>query len=110
LGLDSPPHPKQSRGPARVGESGPALKSTTGLTTMISGRQVREGRVLLGWTARELAHKAHVGIFTINQIEQVEEPSRFPGLAAVEATLKAKGIVFLDGAASAVRLGRSRRR
>jgi transcriptional regulator with XRE-family HTH domain len=76
---------------------------------LISGRQVREGRVLLGWTARELAHKAHVGIFTINQIEQVEGPCRYPGLAAVEATLKAKGIVFLDGAASAVRPGRSRR-
>jgi transcriptional regulator with XRE-family HTH domain len=71
-----------------------------GALAVISGGQVRDGRVLLGWTVRELAHKANVGIFTINQIERAGH-SRYPGLATVEATLKAAGIVFLDGAAPA---------
>jgi hypothetical protein len=37
---------------------------------------------------------ANVGVFTVNQIELIEGPSRYPGLATIEATLKAKGIVF----------------
>jgi hypothetical protein len=37
---------------------------------------------------------ANVGVFTVNQIELVGGPSRYPGLATIEATLKAKGIVF----------------
>jgi hypothetical protein len=40
---------------------------------------------------------ANVGVFTVNHIELIEGPSRYPGLAT-EATLKAKGIIFLYGA------------
>ena len=53
---------------------------------------------MLGWTPRDLARMANVGVFTVNQIELIEGPSRYPGLATIEATLKAKGIVFLYGA------------
>jgi hypothetical protein len=66
---------------------------------MISGAQVRKGRILLGWTPRDLARTAHVGVFTVNQIELIAGPSRHPGLATIEATLKAEGVVFLNGAA-----------
>jgi transcriptional regulator with XRE-family HTH domain len=43
---------------------------------MISGAQVRDGRVLLGWTARDLAHRANVSIFTVDQIERIEQLRR----------------------------------
>jgi transcriptional regulator with XRE-family HTH domain len=64
---------------------------------MVSGAQVRDGRALLGWTARDLARRAHVCVFTVDQIERTEHLSRYPGLATIEATLKGDGIVFLDG-------------
>lgn len=69
---------------------------------MISGAQVRKGRILLGWTPRDLARRAHVGVFTVNQIELIAGPSTHPGLATIEATLKAGGIVFLNDATLAV--------
>jgi transcriptional regulator with XRE-family HTH domain len=74
---------------------------------MISGAQVRKGRILLGWTPRDLARRARIGVFTVNQIELIAGPSRHPGLATIEATLKAEGVVFLNGAAVA---GERRRR
>ena len=74
-------------------------RSTSHLRS-VSGAQVRDGRALLGWTPRDLARMANVGVFTVNQIELVEGPSRYPGLATIEATLKAKGIVFFYGATS----------
>ena len=77
---------------------------------MISGAQVRKGRILLGWTPRDLARGARVAVFTVNQIELIAGPSRHPGLATIEATLKAKGVVFLNGAAIAVRERRKRKK
>ena len=53
---------------------------------MVSGAQVRAGRGLLGWTPRDLVRMANVGVFTVNQIELIEGPSRYPGLATIEAT------------------------
>ena len=50
---------------------------------MVSGAQVRAGRGLLGWTPRDLARMANVGVFTVNQIELIEGPSRYPGLATL---------------------------
>jgi hypothetical protein len=65
----------------------------------VSGAQVRDGRALLGWTARDLARMANVGVSTVNQIEVVIEwPSRYPGVASIVAALKAAGMVFLYGA------------
>ena len=37
---------------------------------MISGAQVRAARALLGWTAKELARKANVGISTVQRIRE----------------------------------------
>ena len=39
---------------------------------MISGAQVRAARALLGWTAKELARKAGVGISTVQRIENAD--------------------------------------
>lgn len=76
---------------------------------MISGQQVRNARALLGWTARELARRANVRVFTIAQIEQVAGPTRYPGWTAVRAALNAAGVVFLDGVAPAVQLAETRK-
>ena len=73
---------------------------------MASGAQIRASRVLLGWTPRDLAHMANVCVFTVNQIERIEGPGRYPGLATIEATLKAKGIVFIYGGTPGVRVRR----
>ena len=92
---------------AKVAQAPPAgdARPTSHLRS-VSGAQVRDGRALLGWTPRDLARMANVGVFTVNQIELVEGPSRYPGLATIEATLKAKGIVFFYGATPAVRFAR----
>ena len=76
---------------------------------MISGQQVRDARTLLGWTARELARRANVRVFTVAHIEQITGPIRYPGATAVVAALKAAGVVFLDGVAPAVRLAETRK-
>jgi hypothetical protein len=52
---------------------------------------------LLGWTTRDLAHRAGVCIFSIKQIEQAVWPNAYPGLARVKATLQSSGIMFLEG-------------
>jgi transcriptional regulator with XRE-family HTH domain len=64
---------------------------------MISGDQVRNARFLLDWTVRELARKANIGMFTVDQIENLERPNQYPGLPAIRATLEAEGIKFLAG-------------
>jgi transcriptional regulator with XRE-family HTH domain len=74
---------------------------------MVSGAQVREARILLGWTPRDLARRSNVSA-SVNQIELIEGPNRHPGLATIEATLKAEGVVFLNGAALVVRERRKR--
>jgi hypothetical protein len=53
---------------------------------------------------------ANVCVFTVNQIERIEGPGRYPGLATIEATLKAKGIVFVYGGTPRVRVRRKRKK
>lgn len=79
---------------------------------MISGAQVQAARALLGWTTRDLAKRAVVSISTVNMMEGADglpSTSR-EHVAAVEATLEAMGIEFLNGDAPGVRLHLKRRR
>lgn len=73
---------------------------------MITGAQIRAARGLLGWTVRNLARRAIVSIATVNMIEGANGlPSTTRDqLEAVQATLAAAGIEFLDGEAPGVRL------
>jgi hypothetical protein len=84
-------------------EEAAAIGKNTGLSTgetgaaVISGAQVRAARALLGWTARALAHKASVPIFTI---EWIEGEGKITGsdrkaLAAIKETLEADGVEFI---------------
>ena len=61
---------------------------------MISGAQVRAARALLGWTAKELARKANVGISTVQRIENSAGPPnvQVANLASIQSTLEAAGI------------------
>jgi hypothetical protein len=73
---------------------------------MISGAQVRAARAMLGWTARALAKKAVVPIFTLEWIEgegKITNADR-KALAAIQSELEAAGIEFLSGDAPGVRL------
>jgi ribosome-binding protein aMBF1 (putative translation factor) len=63
---------------------------------MISGPQIRAARGFLGWTARELARKAVVGINTVQKIESGEVAASLAELVAIQATLAAEGIEFTD--------------
>jgi hypothetical protein len=73
---------------------------------MISGAQVRAARAMVGWTARALAKKAVVPIFTLEWIEgdgKITSSDR-KALAAIQSELEAAGIEFLSGDAPGVRL------
>jgi hypothetical protein len=65
---------------------------------VITGAQVRAARGLLGWMVQELAHRAVVSIEMIDFIEETQGPSSggFAHLAAIQATLEAAGIEFVE--------------
>ena len=73
---------------------------------MISGAQVRAARALLGWTAKELARKANVGISTVQRIENSAGPPnvQVANLASIQSTLEAAGIEFTNGDAPGIRM------
>lgn len=75
----------------------------------ISGNQLKAARALLGFDQAQLAAAARVGINTIRNMESSGAASiraRTETLNAVEALLKAAGLVFLpeDGQGAGVRL------
>jgi hypothetical protein len=87
----------------RYMEEAAAIEKNTGLSTgetgaaVISGAQVRAARALLGWTARTLALKASVPIFTIEWIEgegKITVSDR-KALAAIKETFEADGVEFI---------------
>ena len=64
---------------------------------MITSRQVRAARALLGWTQEMLADKALVALTALKRLESVSdlsvrEDTRYQVLKALEAA----GIVFFD--------------
>jgi transcriptional regulator with XRE-family HTH domain len=73
---------------------------------MISGAQVRAARALLGWTAKELARKANVGISTVQRIENAAGPPnvQVANLASIQSALEAAGIEFTNGDAPGIRM------
>jgi hypothetical protein len=78
-----------------------------GAKIMISAGQVRAAHRLLGWSVNQLAHRAIVGVFTVDQIEGLAGP--YPGLATIKTTLEAAGIEFTNDAPG-VRLHPKRRK
>lgn len=62
---------------------------------MISGRQIRAARALLGWTQQQLADKALVSFNAVARLERGQVDSRSTTVAHVEQALRAGGVEFL---------------
>ena len=64
---------------------------------MITSRQVRAARALLGWTQETLADKALVALTALKRLESENDlPVREDTRYQVAKALEASGIVFLD--------------
>ena len=75
---------------------------------MITGAQIRMARGYLRWSVEQLAKAAGVGLSTIRRMESVDgpPPSTVANLQAVQKTLEAEGIVFIDDNGGGVKLKR----
>jgi predicted transcriptional regulator len=85
---------------------------------IVSSRQIRAARGLLGWTRTKLADKAIVSTTTVADIERGDVNPRVSTMDAIVVALEKAGIEFLrpdgDGIGEGVRLmvapeGRRRR-
>jgi transcriptional regulator with XRE-family HTH domain len=63
---------------------------------MITSRQVRAARALLGWTQERLADKALVALTALKRLESDRLLVRDATREAVRKALEAAGIVFLS--------------
>jgi len=73
---------------------------------VITGRQLKAARALVGWEQTDLARKAGVAISTVRRMEsfQGEIGARTSTLSLVTKALERAGIEFLDGGKPGVRL------
>ena len=62
---------------------------------MITPRQIRAARALLGWSQQELADKAIVSLNAVTRLEKGKVDSRLSTLSAIEKALTRAGIDFL---------------
>ena len=63
---------------------------------MVTSRQIRAGRALLGWTQQTLADHALLAINTVRAIEQDRPYPKSETMEAVRRTLVKAGIMFLS--------------
>jgi hypothetical protein len=73
---------------------------------VITGRQLRAARVLLGWEQIELAKRSRVAIGTIRRMESFSGQigSRTSTLSQVQQALEKAGIQFLNDESPGVRI------
>ena len=64
--------------------------------SMITARQIRAARALLGWSQQELADRAIVSTNALNRLERGLVDSRTSTLAAVQKALVKGGIEFIQ--------------
>lgn len=76
---------------------------------VITGRQIRAARALLGWSQRALSKKSRVAFGTIQRMENFVGPvgARTETLAKVVGILEKAGIEFLDSDRPGVRMAAS---
>jgi predicted transcriptional regulator len=63
--------------------------------SMITPRQIRAARALLGWSQQQLADKAIVSLNALTRLEKGKVDSRVSTLTAIERALTKAGIEFL---------------
>jgi len=75
---------------------------------MLTGRQIRAARALLGWSAQNLADRSKVGISTIRRTELLDGPVRMiPGnVDAIARAFDAAGVDLIpeNGGGAGVRM------
>jgi len=65
--------------------------------------QCKMARVALGWSARDLAQRARVGVNTVKRFES-GKPANVSTVTLIEQAFEAAGIEFTNGEAPGVRL------
>lgn len=63
---------------------------------MITPRQIRAARALLGWSQQQLADKAIVSLNAVTRLERGVVDPRLSTITAVEKALTKAGIEFID--------------
>lgn len=66
---------------------------------MITPRQVRAARALLGWSQQDLADKAIISLNAVTRLERGQVDPRVSTLEALEKVLTRAGIEFLSNSA-----------
>jgi predicted transcriptional regulator len=66
------------------------------VVNMITSRQIRAARALLGWSQQQLADKAIVSLNAVARLENEIVDSRISTVQAIEKALAKAGIEFLD--------------
>ena len=78
---------------------------------MITPGQIRAGRALIGWSARELAEQAEVSLNTVQRLELGRVPVKAASVETIEkiiGALRRAGVVLLDdGRGVTIREGHS---
>lgn len=66
------------------------------MATMLTGRQIREGRALLRWSTEQLAKRAEMGAATIARAEryETEAPITVAQARAIRSALETRGVTF----------------
>jgi predicted transcriptional regulator len=86
-----------------------ALKNRTAQgmpSTMISPRQIRSARALLGMSQTALAQKSGLAEATVVNIETGRSDPRASTLRKIQAALEADGAIFLNDSGVKLRPGR----
>ena len=65
------------------------------VSAMLSPRQIKAARALLGWSQRELADRAIVSPNALTRLEKGQVDSRMSTMDAVEKALRKGGIEFI---------------
>jgi predicted transcriptional regulator len=63
---------------------------------MITSRQIRAARALLGWSQQRLADKAIISLNALARLEKGAVDSRVSTVLAIQKALAKAGIEFLD--------------
>jgi ribosome-binding protein aMBF1 (putative translation factor) len=66
------------------------------VTVMVTARQIRAARALLGWSQQNLADEAIVALNAVTRLERGEVDPRMSTMFAVEKAIRKAGIEFIS--------------
>jgi ribosome-binding protein aMBF1 (putative translation factor) len=77
---------------------------------MITPRQCRAARALLGWTQAGLAKEADIGLDVVRRFERSESDTRSSGVIAIEKAIRRGGVELIlpdEGKGEGVRIAKA---